>query len=171
MSHTDTARPGGWQARGRARAAALGGGAVSSSIAESARVLEAAHLPHRDNIIVGQFVLEPHAVVLVKHVDPIKHMLQKPPAWCISEAHKVRLDQLAAAHRRPALVRLLGPQGRRWEAPLAEFDQHGFDVMRDSDPQRGLPLARWRQQAEGAVQLSFDALLDAAGGGTAEVRR
>jgi hypothetical protein len=158
------ARPGGWQARGRAQAA-RGGGAVASSIPQSTRVLEAARLPHRDSVIVGQFIIEPHAVVLVKHVDPGRHMLQRPPAWCVSEAHLARLGELAATHGRPALVRLLAPQGRRWEAPLAEFDQHGFDVLRDEDPQRGLPLARWRQQAEGAVQLSLFGAQGVAGGG------
>jgi hypothetical protein len=110
-------------------------------------------------------VLEPHAVVLQKSVDPSKHQLQRPPAWCVSEAHLERLAQLAAAHRRPALVRLLAPQGRRWEAPLAEFDQHGFDVLRDEDRQRGLPLGRWRQQAAGAVQLSLFGAQGVAGGG------
>jgi hypothetical protein len=164
MRNTYNARRG-WGAEAAGAAAARGGGAVASSIPQSTRVLEVARLPHRDNIIVGQFVLEPQAVALVKHVEPGRHMLQRPPAWCVSESHLARLGELAATHGRPALVRLLAPQGRRWEAPLAEFDQHGFDVLRDEDPQRGLPLARWRQQAEGAVQLSFDALLDAAGGG------
>jgi hypothetical protein len=94
-------------------------------------------------------------------------MLQRPPAWCASFAHLARLGELAVAYRRPALVRLLGVRGQRqsWEAALSAFDAHGFDVLRDEDPQRGLPLCRWRQRAEGAVQLSFDALLDAAGGG------
>jgi hypothetical protein len=163
MRDMHNARPG-LGGNGRAQAAARGG-AVSSSIAESARVLEAARLPHRGDVIVGQFVLEPHAVVLQKSVDPSKHQLQRPPAWCVSEAHLERLGELAAAHRRPALVRLLGPQGRRWEASLAEFDQHGFDVLRDEDPQRGLPLARWRQQAEGAVQLNLFGAQGVAGGG------
>jgi hypothetical protein len=157
------ARPEAW--RQRAGAAAARASAVASSIPQSTRVLEVARLPHRDNIIVGQFVLEPHAVVLVKHVDPGRHMLQKPPAWCVSESHLARLGELAATHGRPALVRLLGPQGRRWEAPLAEFDQHGFDVLRDEDRQRGLPLARWRQRAEGAVQLSLFGAQGVAGGG------
>ncbi len=154
----------GWGAWAAGGAGAARRGAVTPSIAQPTRVLEAARLPHRDEIIVGQFVLERDVVALVKPVDPARHQLRRPPAWCVAQAHLARLAALARQHRKGAKVRLLGPRGERWEASLVDFEQHGFDVLRDEDRQRGLPLGRWRQRAEGAVQLSFDAL-PAAGGG------
>jgi hypothetical protein len=161
MRNKDTARPGGWQARGRARAAALGGGAVTSIL--PARDVEVEPALRHDGRVVGAFIRRAGdgRVILRKHVDPTKHMLRQPAAWAIAETHCLRLLQLGGVG-----VELLAADGRRWWASTEAFSRHALRIERDVDTQLALPLRWWQADGPDGRQLSFDfdALLGTAGG-------
>ena len=72
---------------------------------------------------------------LEKHVDPAKHMLRKPAGWATDEGH------LSLPIRG---LRLLCPDGTRYEASLELFRRHGISIERGFGRQVVLPLGFWR---------------------------
>jgi hypothetical protein len=144
---------------GRAQAAARGGGAVSSIL--PARDVEVEPALRHDGRVVGAFIrrAKDGRVVLRKHVNPAAHMLRQPAAWAIAEQHYLRLLALGGVG-----VELLAADGRRWWAGTEAFARHGLRIERDIDVQLALPLRWWQADGPDGRQLSFDALLDTAGG-------
>jgi hypothetical protein len=156
MRNDAHARPGGWQARGRAQAAAHGGGAVTSILREADVAYNAAGRP------VGRFVRDGDGRLWLekRNLDPAQHLLRSPRGWATDTAH---LDELR--RRGGAGVRLHDITGRTWTATLAQFDRHGIQFDRGFGKQTVLPERFWHLDAPGTRQLELFSLLAADTGG------
>ena len=79
---------------------------------------------------------------LEKHgLDPAKHQLRKPPAWCTDASHLELLRETGAAG-----VKLTTKTGIVWRARLEKFDRFGFPVNRRHGRQVGLALMHWETE-------------------------
>jgi hypothetical protein len=159
MRNDAHARPSGWQARGRAQAAARGGGAGNSILRDTDVAYNGAGRP------VGRYVRDASGQLWLekRNLDPEQHLLRSPRGWATDTAH---LDELR--RRGGAGVRLHDIAGRTWTATLAQFERYGISFDRGHGAQVVLPERFWRVAGPGAVQLDMFALLDApsgAGGG------
>lgn len=105
---------------------------------------------NEDGRFVGNLSWGPKGGYLVKTgLDPARHQLHKPPAWCTDSAHLVALRELGARG-----LRLITTDGRAWEATLDAFECHGIRLERGHGAQVALPLQYWTDTANG-YQLGF----------------
>lgn len=158
MSWKRNARPGSWQAAGRAQAAARGGSAVGSILSDA----DIAY--NQRGQVAGRFVRDrAGSWRLVKRgLSPERHMLRRPRGWATDREH---LDELRRRGGLRALVELRDTHGRVWTASLAQFDRYGLAIDRGHGRQVVLAERFWRVEAPGAVQPALFSALDAAGGG------
>lgn len=95
----------------------------------------------------------------VKRVQGSKHMLRKPPAWCISKeafCHKV-------LHNTDNIVIQDLESGTNYECPTQVFAEHAFEIRRGNfEPQLALSLKFWEIGGNGEHQFCLF------GGGHAE---
>lgn len=161
MSRRWSARPGAWQATGRAqqRWVEMPRRISTPTILDGEAEIEPA-LRH-DGRKVGAFVRGGDGQVLLrKKVDPPKHQLRQPPAWAVAAAHWLRLLELGGAG-----VELIDAAGRRWWAPIEAFTRHALRIQRDVDEQLALPLRYWHADGPDGRQLPlFSEPLDGNGG-------
>jgi hypothetical protein len=88
----------------------------------------------------------------VKRVQGSKHMLRKPPAWCIS---KEAFCQEVMPQAEKIIVEDV-ESGRFYECRTEVFVEHAFEIQRgDFEPQLALTLNYWQKQGNGHRQLSL----------------
>ncbi len=86
--------------------------------------------------------LNGHAV-LIRVVDPTRHMLRRPPAWAMDVCVRDEAERLGV--REVYLKEQNGP--RVWRARLRDFHRHGIPINRQAGPQIALPLVRWKLES------------------------
>jgi len=78
--------------------------------------------------------------IMLRFVDPARHMLRRPPAWAMDVCVRDEAERLGVRE-----VFLKEEGGRRiWRARLRDFRRHGIPINRQAGPQIALPLARWQ---------------------------
>ena len=81
-----------------------------------------------------------------KIVHAERHMLKKPPAWCIDKAAYDKLIKPAGVK----LIRFIDLTARKsWEVPLGVFDQNKGELDWKYGKQYFLILKHWRVRAGG----------------------
>jgi hypothetical protein len=90
--------------------------------------------------VVGTIAREPDGTTwLTKFgLDPLRHRLNRPPAWCIDADHLEALRDAGGYG-----VRLKCIDGTTWIASLDAFEQHGIAFDRHHGRQVALPLRYW----------------------------
>lgn len=99
--------------------------------------------------VVGCLRVYRGRLVLFCAVDERIHRLRRPAAWAKDQG------ALDAARRAGAVEVLLYDKNaaKRWTAPLAAFDEHGFRLDYGHGNQVALPLERWTvEDLRGPVQ-------------------
>ena len=92
--------------------------------------------------------LRDHA--FIKRVQGSKHMLRKPPGWCIS---KHAFIEEVMPHAERIIVEDL-ENGRFYECQTEVFAEHAFEIQRGNfEPQLVLTLNYWQDQGNGHRQL------------------
>jgi len=80
-----------------------------------------------------------------KSVYGSRHMLQKPPAWCMDKAALLRAQEAGAA-----FVQIVDNEtGAVYRAPVSHILEAGFDLNRGYGSQIALPLAGWMRTIKG----------------------
>ena len=88
----------------------------------------------------------------VKRVRGSKHMLRKPPGWCIS---KQAFIEEVMPHAEKIIVEDV-EGGRIYECRTEVFTEHGFEIQRGNfEPQLALVLKFWEVRSNGHRQLSL----------------
>ena len=86
----------------------------------------------------------------VKRVQGSKHMLRKPPAWCIS---KQAFIEQVVPHAEKIIVEDI-ESGRFYECGTEVFAEHAFEIQRGNfEPQLALTLNYWEKHDTGRRQL------------------
>lgn len=87
-----------------------------------------------------------------KRVQGSKHMLRKPPAWCISKETFIQ-EILPNASR---IVVEDTENARYYECSTQTFETHSFEIQRGSyEPQLALNLNCWQVSNTGHDQLTL----------------
>lgn len=80
-----------------------------------------------------------------KSVHGSRHMLQKPPAWCMDKEALLRAQQAGAA-----FVQIVDNEtGTVYRAPVSHILEAGFDLNRGYGSQIALRLAGWTRTIKG----------------------
>lgn len=88
----------------------------------------------------------------VKRVQGSKHMLRKPPAWCIS---KEAFCQKVLPNTQNIIIEDL-EGGLIYECLTQVFAEHAFEIQRgDFEPQLALTINYWGRHSNGHRQLSL----------------
>ena len=79
-----------------------------------------------------------------KSVHGSRHMLQKPPAWCMDKEALLRAQQAGAA-----FVQIVDNEtGVIYRAAVSHVLENGFDLNRGYGSQIALPLAGWTRHTK-----------------------
>jgi len=99
--------------------------------------------------LVGNFERDASGLEwLVKRgLDPQRHQLEKPRAWCTDDLHREQLRDRGGYG-----VKLITIDGMVWTASLQTFDRHGFIIDRGFGVQVVLPLFHWHKEDPKAVR-------------------
>lgn len=88
----------------------------------------------------------------IKRVRGSKHMLRKPPAWCIS---KQAFCEEVLPNTESILVED-AESGLIYECPTKIFAEHAFEIQRGNfEPQLALGLRFWKTRGNGHRQLNL----------------
>ena len=88
----------------------------------------------------------------IKRVQGSKHLLRKPPAWCIS---KEAFYEEVLSNSEHIVIEDL-ESGLVYECPTQVFAEHAFEIQRGNfEPQLALGLKLWEIRGNGHRQLSL----------------
>jgi len=88
----------------------------------------------------------------IKWVRSSKHMLRKPPAWCIS---KEAFYEEISSNTVNIIVEDM-ERGLIYECPTKVFAEHAFEIQRGNfEPQLALGLRFWKTRGNGHRQLNL----------------
>jgi hypothetical protein len=86
----------------------------------------------------------------IKRVQGSKHMLRKPPAWCIS---KEAFYEEVLSNSEHIVIEDL-ESGLVYECPTQVFAKRSFEIQRGNfEPQLALTLNHWKRHGNGHRQL------------------
>jgi len=88
----------------------------------------------------------------VKRVQGSKHMLRKPPGWCISK--EAFIEEVMPNTQ---TIRIEDTEtGRLYQCATEAFAEHAFEICRGRyEPQLALGLNHWQVNTNESSQLSF----------------
>jgi len=88
----------------------------------------------------------------IKRVRGSKHMLRKPPAWCISK--EAFCEQIMSSTENIIVEDI--ESGLVYECPTEVFAEHAFEIQRGNfEPQLALGLKNWTVKGNGHHQLNL----------------